>query len=681
MGRKPKKKGKKIIGIFLTIMILFVACSWLFSDDEYEEGDENANYEGKYDTDDSEYGEGNATILLYVVGSDLESQNGCASQDIQEICNANLGDNVNVVIQTGGSTYWANPDIDANVVERFVVENGKLTLVDNLGKKSMVDANTLSDFVSWGAANFPADTMGVILWDHGGGTICGFGSDELYPDQMMGLDAIAKAFSKAGEHFSFIGFDACLMSTIETAYTLAPYADYLIASEETEPGTGWYYTNWLTALGKNPTAKITSIGSNIIKDFVHGPDTSFWDSNTLAVVDLSKASDLYDNLCNYFTNARKELQYDGYQKISNARSKAKAYGDGGFEQIDIIDYLSYADVDGAEELKAAVEEAVVCFDTNLSRSNGLAMYFPYDAPDYYQTVSKQLDNVGLQDDSYKGFFKDFLSMMVNGHITRDVQSPIAQMSGYEGETANDTNLEEEEWYDDAAVATSNVDFKLNEDGDLFLDEKGDGFVLKLTDEQWDMISYLDMRVMLDDGEGFIDLGADNVYDFDDDGDLIIDFDYTWVSLNGNIVPFYAEKQDEKEDGSWYTYGYVPAELTKKSDGSVADIEILVYWDDAHKDGYVAGYRMASDSSDGPGMYQRNMMQFEKGDELAFVCDYYTYEGEFDAQYYFGDTITVSGNLKVSYENVEEYTTWVYFYLKDIYQNEYYTETIEFSFNE
>ncbi|MCR5235609.1 MAG: hypothetical protein K6E34_00220 [Lachnospiraceae bacterium] len=37
-------------------------------------------------------------------------------------------------------------------------------------------------------------------------------------------------------HFDFIGFDACLMATVETAYMLSPYADYMIASEEFEPG-------------------------------------------------------------------------------------------------------------------------------------------------------------------------------------------------------------------------------------------------------------------------------------------------------------------------------------------------------------------------------------------------------------------------------------------------------------
>ena len=41
------------------------------------------------------------------------------------------------------------------------------------------------------------------------------------------------------------------MSTLETELVSAKYADYLIASEEVEPGTGWYYTDWLNAISKN----------------------------------------------------------------------------------------------------------------------------------------------------------------------------------------------------------------------------------------------------------------------------------------------------------------------------------------------------------------------------------------------------------------------------------------------
>ena len=64
----------------------------------------------------------------------------------------------------------------------------------------------------------------------------------------------SQALTKAGVAFDFIGFDACLMATAENALMLTKHADYLIASEETEPGVGWYYTNWLTSLGKDPSS-------------------------------------------------------------------------------------------------------------------------------------------------------------------------------------------------------------------------------------------------------------------------------------------------------------------------------------------------------------------------------------------------------------------------------------------
>lgn len=35
-----------------------------------------------------------------------------------------------------------------------------------------------------------------------------------------------------------VGFDTCVMGCVEVAQALAPYADYLVASEDLEPGTG-----------------------------------------------------------------------------------------------------------------------------------------------------------------------------------------------------------------------------------------------------------------------------------------------------------------------------------------------------------------------------------------------------------------------------------------------------------
>ena len=47
--------------------------------------------------------------------------------------------------------------------------------------------------------------------------------------------------------FELVGFDACLMSNIETANVVNDYSKYMIASEDLEPEDGWNY-EWLSSL-------------------------------------------------------------------------------------------------------------------------------------------------------------------------------------------------------------------------------------------------------------------------------------------------------------------------------------------------------------------------------------------------------------------------------------------------
>ena len=107
----------------------------------------------------------------------------------------------------------------------------------------------------------------------------------------MSLAGINTALKNAGVKFDFIGFDACLMATVETALMLDEYADYMIASEETEPGIGWYYTNWLTKLSANTSMPTLEIGKNIVDDFVTTCASQCrGQSATLSVVDLAELS-------------------------------------------------------------------------------------------------------------------------------------------------------------------------------------------------------------------------------------------------------------------------------------------------------------------------------------------------------------------------------------------------------
>ena len=228
------------------------------------------------------------TIMIYMIGSNLESDNGAATKDLQEIINANFGSDVKVVVQTGGTKTWKNNVVKGGTVERYELKSGKISRLGTVQNKCMVDYGNLADFIYWTATNYPARHNALILWDHGGGTLGGFGYDELYPEKRLQLADIAEALETAAVHFDWIGFDACLMATVEAACVLAPYADYMIASEESEPAVGWYYTNWLNALGKNPRMTSVALGKRIIDDYTATVKAGQF---TLSMIDLAAIDD------------------------------------------------------------------------------------------------------------------------------------------------------------------------------------------------------------------------------------------------------------------------------------------------------------------------------------------------------------------------------------------------------
>ena len=186
-------------------------------------------------------GKGNdtVTVMIYMCGTDLESKYGMATSDLSEMVKANLSDKVNVIVETGGCKAWKNGVVSSSVNQIYKVHKGGLErLEDNFGSEAMTDPDNLRDFIKYCNKNYPANRNILILWDHGGGSISGFGYDEKSAASgSMGLSKINQALTEANVKFDWIGFDACLMSTLETAYVCGNFADYLIASEEVEPGT------------------------------------------------------------------------------------------------------------------------------------------------------------------------------------------------------------------------------------------------------------------------------------------------------------------------------------------------------------------------------------------------------------------------------------------------------------
>ena len=52
------------------------------------------------------------TIFIYMCGSNLETKQGLAGKNIDEILQADIGRDMNVVIETGGAQTWRSHGID-----------------------------------------------------------------------------------------------------------------------------------------------------------------------------------------------------------------------------------------------------------------------------------------------------------------------------------------------------------------------------------------------------------------------------------------------------------------------------------------------------------------------------------------------------------------------------------------
>lgn len=58
-------------------------------------------------------------VYWYLCGSDLESNYGAATADLNEMMQVKLPENVKVVIQTGGASKWQNDQVKTDRIQRY----------------------------------------------------------------------------------------------------------------------------------------------------------------------------------------------------------------------------------------------------------------------------------------------------------------------------------------------------------------------------------------------------------------------------------------------------------------------------------------------------------------------------------------------------------------------------------
>ena len=537
---------------------------------------------------DSNLGAGDATetwtVLMYVCGSDLESTparmgGGQATNNLVELTRANLGENVTFALQTGGARSWQNDVISPRYLSRFTVERGKLAVRDQLPSASMAKSSTFADFLKWGVTTYPADHYMVVVWDHGGGSISGVCQDELYPyDAKGGSDSLTlpemrDAMQSAGVTFDVVGFDTCLMASVETAQILSPYAHYMIASEESEPGSGWDYTAWPNWLAAHPGTSSEDLGTIICQTY-YNKCAAYRQSGmaTLSVIDLSKigkVSQAFENASDDIALATVDPR--DLRKLRQGAGRAESFGESGaysMNMVDLADLMSKtADVVGsdARSVITAIGNAVVyeVHGRNRAAASGISVYYPLRISDRkdFQRYAQVTDNTP---------YLQFLAVMY-GVYDNYQWNKFENFVPLHGEPVEEKD--ERIRYTQSQTANGHLQLQVT---------KGAERVAKVAFEMYVYLDQLDILCYL---------GSDNNLSGSyETGRFVDNFQGKWLTIDGHYV-----SATLAEEGNGYNLYYIPIMLNGEQTGLIVEQDftsqeyaVLCVWDDANQATNMAG---------------------------------------------------------------------------------------------
>ncbi len=423
--KKSKKSAKKfiVIGAIIVVLILaivLIAKGCSNDSNNGNEGIDKNNPIGK-------------TVMIYVVGSDLESEGKYATVDLSEISRSGVDTEANnVLVCTGGAAKWHNDYVSADENAIFKLNVDSFEKVESYPLSNMAESSTLSRFISYGMTAHPNDQYILILWNHGGGPILGYGADELFLTEsgisdLLTMEELQSSLEEANigneNKFELIGFDACIMSNIETAWCLKDYANYLVASQETEPGTGWDYS-FLKDLeyyqdGKALATKIIdTYYTTTLKEYRSDVEL------TLSCLDLSKIEKTEACLNDLFTDVNTSISEDGFAELSQKRYETKAFAKSSDPEdfpMDIVDLNHMATLledkypEKVKALKESISELVCYSKTNIENAAGVSIWYPFESAEYIESF---MDIYGKYD-----FAENYTKYVYNFSLTMLGVSP------------------------------------------------------------------------------------------------------------------------------------------------------------------------------------------------------------------------------------------------------------------
>ena len=567
--------------------------------------------------------EGSWSVYWYLCGSDLETNHGCATMDLQEMLEVQLPENVNVVIQTGGAMVWQNENMDPSKLQRWLYNSEGLQLLEEQDTANMGDAQTLYEFLDFANTNYPADKVAVTFWNHGGGSVTGAAFDEIHGLDSLDLVEMYQAFDAVwpadaeDTALELVGFDTCLMATVDVASVFQNFSKYLVASQEVEPGNGWLYSGWLKALAEDPAMEGDELGIAICNTYYEGCEAvGTQDQTTLSVTDLTRLTPLLEAYESFGQEALVAAARDPgfFALLGRAAWQSENYGGNTREQgyTNMVDLGHLARqtawmLPSAQRVSDALADCVIYQVGGIYRAEatGLSCYYSYNG-DINDLNGYANVGTGIA-------FKHLYAYGLTGELAEGGEEYLA-------------SLEIEALPEIVTLADMGWD-------GAPLDVNGEGTaILTLGAEANNVLAGIGFSLYYVDAENdqMLRLGTDNDITADWENGVFYDnFRGVWGAIDGHLV--YMELSFEGEDYNLYS---VPILLNAEA------YNLQIAYDFTDEEWSILG---ASQGLDASGMAGKELRLLEEGDVITTIWKTASYSGEDDFEMYAAEEITVTAD--------------------------------------
>lgn len=324
------------------------------------------------------------TFMVYLdADNDLDPY---ASGDLAEMMAVGSTAEINIIVQYDG---YSTPSI-TKTAYRYKVEKGTLTKLADLGEVNMASAQTISEFISYAASNYPAERYALVLWNHGNGWKSGSSAKQVSSiladwdnngakSAPLDNNLVAKGIAGGGVTIDMLGVDACIMATIESTYEFRNVARYIVASQELVQIKGWDYRDILTRLTSSPSMSASDLAIQAVASYKAQSDASGLKDQTISAISMSEIQSVATAVDAMSKSWKMAIPTPGsLSKLTTARALVQEF-DPYVDANTYIDLTHFATLlDGsASPVASAVKKAVIAeyHGPDRANSNGLSIAF------------------------------------------------------------------------------------------------------------------------------------------------------------------------------------------------------------------------------------------------------------------------------------------------------------------